>query len=57
MVGVAAIASLKAAVIVTVSVEIKKSSESVSVNFTVGGVPSKVISIVSVPALTFPARS
>ena len=50
-------ASLKEAVMVTVSVEIKKSSESVSVRVTVGGVLSSVITILSFPAYVFPARS
>ena len=50
IVGVAVIASLNIAVIVTVSVEANKLSSSVSVRVTVGAVLSSVIFIPSDPA-------
>ena len=50
IVGVAVIASSKAAVMVTVSDAAKKLSSSVSDRVTVGGVLSNVISILSDPA-------
>jgi hypothetical protein len=55
--GVAVIASLKVAVMVTVSDAAKKLSSSVSDRVTVGGVLSSVITILSFPAYVFPARS
>ena len=57
IVGVAVMASLKAAVMVTVSDAAKKLSSSVSERVTVGGVLSSVITILSFPAYVFPARS
>ena len=50
IVGVAVIASLNTAVIVTVSDAANKLSSSVSEKVTVGAVPSKVIFILSEPA-------
>ncbi len=57
IVGVAVIASLKEAVMVTVSDADKRLSESVSVRVTVGPVLSTVKVILSVPAYVFSARS
>jgi hypothetical protein len=50
IVGVKVIASLKAAVMVTVSDAAKKLSSSVSERITIGGVLSNVISMLSDPA-------
>jgi hypothetical protein len=57
IVGVEVIPSLKAAVMVTVSDAAKRLSSSVSEKVTDGGVLSNVITILSLPAYVFPARS